>query len=94
MSSRSCARHARGMSSIIVAADLGVLGDAAAQLAATFGGSDSPDEKPTLGHPGAEAALGRFATATRDQHRALADQGAAGAATLRGFALAFHHAAG
>lgn len=94
MSSGRCAVHIRSMSGLIVAADLSALNTAAGELAATFAEDGPPDESSDLGHPGAEDALRGFASAARGGRQHLADHGRAGAESLRGFALAFHRAAG
>ncbi|GAB2474620.1 hypothetical protein [Jatrophihabitans fulvus] len=79
---------------LIVAADLSALNAAAGDLAATFSTTSDADDASDLGHAGAEDALRGFSAAARAGRQQLADHGRAGADTLRGFALAFHHAAG
>lgn len=80
------------MAELIIAADLTALGAAARELGATFGASDHSESAPSLGHGGADAALAEFHSAMRTHRQAISEHAATGAASLRGFMLAFHQA--
>lgn len=80
------------MAELIIAADLSALGAAAGELGAAFAASDHTEMMPSLGHAGADAALADFHSASRDHRQAVSAHAATGAASLRGFVLAFHTA--
>lgn len=83
----------QSMSGLIIAADLGALGDAARSLGGVAAGSsDRSGSTPSLGHADSDAALADFHSAMREHSSGLAGHAAQGAASMHGYLLAFHTA--
>lgn len=80
---------------LYIAADLGALGSAAAELAGAVGaGRGGPVAIPSVGDGGAEGALSDFAAAMDRHAAALADAAAKSASAMTGYVVGFHGAGG
>lgn len=80
---------------LLIAADLGALGSAAAELAGAVGaGRGGPAAIPSVGDGMAEGALGDFAAAMDRHAAALAGAVSKGDSAMTGYVVGFHEAGG
>ena len=80
------------MSGLIIAADLGALGDAARSLGGSLATTAPTTSMPSLGHPEGDSAVADFHEAMQRHSATLAAHVAAGSASLQGFLIAFRTA--